>query len=112
MSQITVDLNHPLLSLDSTVQGDETLGQIVANNVLMRSAKGPALKYMSWARTLYDNKPLSLDKTDLEAFQKVIEENEVITNFVKGPVLEILFAARSAPEKIAAPPADEVKALT
>ena len=74
---------------------DESYGQAVAEHVLARSAKGPAMKFMAWARTLHANEVLTLDKTDLEVFRKAIEDSEVLTNLVKGPVLEKLLDAQS-----------------
>lgn len=90
-----IDLNKPVKYLDGTEPTPpETLGQAVAGHVLARSNKGPAMKFMAWARTLYENKPLELDKTDFEVFQKAVEDSEILLNFVKAPILEILIDAK------------------
>lgn len=102
----TIDLSTQIVLLDGTLPKHinpatreleeappESYGQAIANYVLARSTKGPAMKFMSWANTLQANKPISLDKTDFELFRKTVEETEVLFNFVKAFVLEVCIDA-------------------
>lgn len=73
----------------------ESLGQAVAEHVLMRANTGPAMKFMAWARKLYANEVLDLDNTDFDLFQKTVDESKLF-NFVKGRVLEVLFEAKKS----------------
>jgi len=77
---------------------NETYGQVIATNVLWQAAKGDALKLSGWARTLYDNKPITIDSADFETLYQLVEKSEVITNYIKGYVLnEMIEAKRSTP---------------
>lgn len=86
---IIVNLSQYIMTLSGQI-GTDTLGQAVAEHVLARASTGNAMKSMHWARILWDNKPLSLDKSDFELFFKTVEDSNALLNFVKGPILEIL----------------------
>lgn len=93
---ITIDLSTTIVDLAGTeITPRESYGQAVANFVLARSSKGPAMKFMEWARKLYANEPLSLDGNDYVTFHDAVRDSEILTNFVKGPVLAALINAKA-----------------
>ena len=95
---ITLDLNKPLLNLDNEAVKDETdkvatIGVLLASQ-LINSAEGDALKFLDWAITLKQGKPLQLDGSDKQTLESFVKGVKTLTNLGKGRILQEIAAAK------------------
>lgn len=89
-----IDFNKPLIGLNGQAAKDEngsetTLGKILAS-VLANSNKGNALKFMDWARKMWNGEVLNMDRADRKMLTEFIETSEVFVNLTKDALLDLL----------------------
>ena len=89
---ITLDLNKPLLDLDSKPVEGVTIGVLLAQQ-LISSPKGDALQFLDWAITLKQGKALQLDTSNQKTLEDFIKSLETLTNLGKGRILQEILAA-------------------
>ena len=89
-----LNLNKPLLDLDNAPVEKVTIGVVLAQQ-LISSTKGDALKFLDWAITLKQGKPLHLDISDKEKLKLFVESSETLTNLGKGRILQEILAAKN-----------------
>ncbi len=90
----TINLNLPLKALDGTpvMEGlnELNLGKSLAGCLIQGQSKDP-LKTYEICMKLSAGDEVQLDSSDLEAFKKLIKENPLATDLLKGQaLLEIL----------------------
>lgn len=94
---ITLDLNKPLLNLENepVKDGDSvvTVGILLAGQ-LISSTEGDALKFLDWAITLKQGKPLQLDGSDKQTLETFVKGVKTLTNLGKGRILQEIAAAK------------------
>jgi hypothetical protein len=86
---IKINLNKDILGLDKTPIAP--MGKVLAEQ-LANAAKGDALKFFGWAQSFYDNKEVTLDKSDLKNLVEFINEHSTLTIAAKAQMLETLDA--------------------
>lgn len=94
----TIDLKKPLLNLENEEIKDETgksviIGILLAQQ-LISSNEGDALKFLDWAITLKEGKPLILDSSDKQTLETFIKGSKTLTNLGKGRILKEILAAK------------------
>ncbi len=82
-----IDLNKNLTDLEGKEVENVNIGKIVAN-AIAASGEGDPIKYMYWAKKLYEGEELELDPVDLENFKTFVLNNKGFTNLLKIQVLE------------------------
>ena len=97
---INLDLNKPLLNLDNEEIQDEsgkkvTIGLLLAQQ-LISSSEGDALKFLDWAITLKEGKPLQLDSSDKQTLEAFVKGVKTLTNLGKGRILQEILNSKNS----------------
>ena len=85
-----INLDKQLLELNGKESKDAHMGQILANDLIIKTPGIEPAKAAAWAMTLWKKEPLDIDKTDSEKLVKYIESAENLINLAKAQLIETI----------------------
>ncbi len=86
-SKIAIDLSGKEISDQDG--SPLSVGRMLATTMVNQS-KGDAMKFYDWAKRLYANEPINLDRSDVKTITTFVEGSETLTVLAKAQLLEIL----------------------
>lgn len=84
-----LDFNFNLIGLDGKEIENENVGKTLARN-LSSVAEGDSLKFMDWARKIYNGTELDLDPSDVQTLKAFVEKSQYLNNLSKSMILEVI----------------------
>lgn len=91
MGVIRIDLNFPLKGLD----GKELEGQnaninasmLLGNQIASTNKSADILKWMGWAQSLYNLKPIDVSEHERDEIKKFVSESQTLTILAKHQII-------------------------
>lgn len=90
-----LNLNKPILSINQEPvefapgEKHKTLGQLFAN-ILVSGAKGDILKFYGWGINLAENKPLTLDASDVQVLKAFLNDDNTSSILLRAQILNAI----------------------
>ncbi len=94
-----LDLNIEIPQLITQKSGNSfNISHIIADILYVRCGKIKPIKAYEWAKTFAEKKPIEVDKSDLEEFQKFIEQDSMFIA-VKAEILNAISSLKDKETK-------------